>query len=118
MNLDVEKAEVSECYDQTSLRFDDIVGLRRPTSGRRRDAQDPQAAMSQAEIPSQHVAPREALDLALYVTDMTAQLEAMAVAAGLDVLAYFLGMAKAEADLYVRGNAQADGSEEDFAQVA
>jgi hypothetical protein len=39
-------------------------------------------------------------------------LEAMAVAARLDLLAYFLGMARAESDLFVRGNAQADGSGE------
>jgi hypothetical protein len=59
------------------------------------------------------VAPREALDVARYVTDMTAQLEAMAVAARLDLLAYFLGMAKAEGDMFVRGNAQAAGPEEE-----
>jgi len=64
----------------------------------------------QAEIPFHHVAPREALEVARYVTDMTGQLEAMAVAAHLDLLAYFLSMAKAEGDLFVRGNAQADGS--------
>jgi hypothetical protein len=56
------------------------------------------------------VAPREAIDVALYVTAMAEQLETMAVAARLDLLAYFLGMAKAEGDLFVRGNAQADGA--------
>ncbi len=49
------------------------------------------------------------LEVARYVTDMIAQLEAMAVAARLDLLAYFLSMAKAEGVLYVRGNGQADG---------
>jgi hypothetical protein len=39
---------------------------------------------------------------------MTAQLEAMAVAARLDLLAYFLGMAKAESEIYVRTNAAAE----------
>ena len=39
---------------------------------------------------------------------MTAQLEAMAVAAHLDLLAYFLGMAKAESELFVRTNAVAE----------
>lgn len=53
--------------------------------------------------------PREAIDVALYVTAMAEQLKTMAVAAGLDLLAYFLGMAKAEGDLFVPGNAQADG---------
>jgi len=32
---------------------------------------------------------------------MTAQLEAMAIAARLDLLAYFLGMARAESEIYV-----------------
>jgi hypothetical protein len=47
----------------------------------------------------------EALDVARYITDMTAQLEAMAIAARLDLLAYFLGMARAESEIYVRTNA-------------
>ena len=32
-----------------------------------------------------------------YIADMTAQFESMAAAAGLDLLAYFLAMARAEA---------------------
>ena len=64
----------------------------------------------QAEVPSDHFAPREALEVARYVTDMTVQLEAMAVAARLDLLAYFLGMAKAEGNLFIRDNAQANFS--------
>jgi hypothetical protein len=47
---------------------------------------------------------QEALDVARYVADITAQLEAMAIAARLDLLAYFLGMAKAESELFVRTN--------------
>jgi len=39
---------------------------------------------------------------------MTAQLEAMAIAARLDLLAYFLGMARAESELFVRTNAVAE----------
>jgi hypothetical protein len=50
----------------------------------------------------------EALDVARYITDMTAQLEAMAIAAHLDLLAYFLGMARAESEIYVRTNAVAE----------
>lgn len=46
-----------------------------------------------------------AIDVARYIADMTAQLEAMANAAHLDLLAYFLGMAKAESELYARTNA-------------
>lgn len=58
---------------------------------------------------SESVTTRESLDVAGYVSDMTAQLEAMALAAGLDLLAYFLGMARSEADLFVRTNARPDG---------
>jgi hypothetical protein len=64
----------------------------------------------QAEVPSHDVAPREALEVARYVRGMTAQLEAMAVAARLDLVTYFLGMARAETDLFVRANARTDGS--------
>ena len=46
-----------------------------------------------------------AIDVARYIADMTAQLEAMATAAHLDLLAYFLGMAKAESELFARTNA-------------
>ena len=64
----------------------------------------------QVEATSHHVAPKDAVEVARYVTDMTAQLEAMAVAARLDLLAYFLGMAKAEGNLFIRDNAQANFS--------
>ena len=86
---------------------------RRKRAGRGRDARDPQGPATMHADPSVRIAPREALDVARYVTDMTAQLEAMAVAARLDLLAYFLGMAKAEGDLFVRGNSQADGPTEE-----
>jgi hypothetical protein len=45
---------------------------------------------------------REALDVARYITGMTAKLEAVANAARLDRLVYFLGMAKAESEIFVR----------------
>jgi hypothetical protein len=48
-----------------------------------------------------HVGHQEALEVARYVTDMTTQLEIMAVAARLEVLAYFLRMARMEGDLLV-----------------
>jgi hypothetical protein len=56
---------------------------------------------------------RKALDVARYVTDMTAQLEAMAIASHLDLLAYFLGMARAESELFVRTNAAPEADRED-----
>ena len=44
----------------------------------------------------------ESLDIVRYIADMTAQLEGMAIAGHFDMLAYFLGMAKAESELLVR----------------
>jgi hypothetical protein len=57
--------------------------------------------------PSPGEATGEALEIARYVADMAAQLEAMSAAAELDLLAYFLGMAKAEAELFVRTTIEA-----------
>jgi hypothetical protein len=45
--------------------------------------------------------------VALYIADMTAQLESMATAAGLDLLAYFLAMARAESEAASREGAGA-----------
>jgi len=42
-------------------------------------------------------------DVARYIADMTAQLAAMARAADLDLLAYFLNMANAESESIARG---------------
>jgi hypothetical protein len=63
---------------------------------------------------------REALDVARYITDMTAQLEAMAIAGRLELLAYFLGMAKAESEIFVRTNAvaEAERADEDSYEAA
>jgi hypothetical protein len=71
----------------------------------------------QAELPFHHVAQREAVGVARYVTDMTAKLEAMAIAARLDLLAYFLSMVKAEGDSFIRGNDQADGSRAESGEI-
>ncbi len=75
---------------------------------------DPRRFAMPAEIPSHSAAPPEALEVARFVTDMAAQLEALALAARLDLLAYFLSMAKTEGDLFVRSNAQADGSRVEY----
>ena len=61
-----------------------------------------------AELPLHSAAPLNAFEVVRYVTDMATQLEAMAVAARLDNLAYFLAMAKMEGDLYARNAGQAD----------
>jgi hypothetical protein len=51
---------------------------------------------------------RDPLDVAPYLADLVAQLEAMAIAAHLDQVAYLLGMAKAEIEISVRVNAVAE----------
>jgi hypothetical protein len=61
---------------------------------------------------------REALDVARYITEMTAQLEAMSIAARLDLLAYFLGMARAESELFVRTNTVAEAEFEAEAETS
>ena len=69
-----------------------------------------------ANDPSHRAVTHEALDVARYITDMTAQLEAMAIAGRLDLLAYFLGMARAESEIYVRTNAVAEAERVDEQQ--
>ena len=55
-----------------------------------------------ADDPSRMAVTRETLDAARYIIDMTTQLEAAAITARLDRLAYFLGMAKLESEIFVR----------------
>jgi hypothetical protein len=54
----------------------------------------------QAAFPSSGSSDKTAV--AGYITDMTAQLESMATAAGLDLLAYFLARARAEGETSAR----------------
>jgi hypothetical protein len=63
---------------------------------------------------------REALDVARYIAGMTAELEAVALAARLDQLGYFLGMAKAESEIFVRtyGAPEAERAEEESDEPA
>jgi hypothetical protein len=70
-------------------------------------------SLRKASDSSYRAATPEALDVARYITDMTAQLEAMAIASRLDLLAYFLGMARAESEIYVRTNAVAEAGRAD-----
>ena len=72
----------------------------------------PTTVSGRVDDPSRGLVSRKSLDVARYVADMSAQLEAMALAADLDLLGYFMGMARAEADLFVRTNAAA-GDERD-----
>ena len=50
-----------------------------------------------------------------YFRDMTSQLEAIAKAANLDLVAYFLGMARCETELFVRRAAEAEARATDAA---
>ena len=84
------------------------VGFPRRKRGDGRAGKSAPVRPLRANDPSHGVVTREALDVARYITDMTAQLEAMAIAAHLDKVAYFLGMAKAESDISVRINAVAE----------
>ena len=81
-------------------RMAEEVGFlrRKPGGGRGGKRAPPRGA----DDPSHWAVTREVLDVARYITDVTAQLEALAIAAHLDLLAYFLGMAKAEGEILVR----------------
>ena len=71
-----------------------------------------------ADKPS-HVAVtrEEELDAARYIAGMTAKLEAVAIAARLDRLVYFLGMAKVESEIFVHTHG-AEGAEEESDESA
>jgi hypothetical protein len=64
--------------------------------------------------PSHGAVTREVLDVARYIAGMTAKLEAVAITARLDRLVYFLGMAKAESEIFIRtyGAPEAERAEE------
>ena len=63
----------------------------------------PARSPRRADDPShQAVTREEELDAARYIAGMTAKLEAVAIAARLDRLVYFLGMAKVESEIFVR----------------
>jgi hypothetical protein len=76
------------------------AGFRKHNTGKSAPARSPR----RADDLSCEAVTQETLDLARYITNVTAQLEAKAIAARLDLLAYFLGMAKAESEIFVRIN--------------
>src|SRR5580692_7546212 len=78
---------------------------------RRAERSAPARSPRRADDPSHGAVRREALDVARYITGMTAKLEAVAIAARLDRLVYFLAMAKAESEIFVRtyGTERAEG---------
>ena len=78
----------------------------------------PARSPRRADDPShQPVTREEELDAARYIAGMTAKLEAVAIAARLDRLVYFLGMVKAESEIFVRTYG-AEGAEEESDESA
>jgi hypothetical protein len=77
----------------------------------------PARSARRADDPSYGAVTREALDVARYIADMTAKLEAVAIATRLDQLVYFLGMAKVEGEIFVRtyGAKRADEASDESA---
>jgi hypothetical protein len=70
--------------------------------GAKRHNEDRRRSVVDAPSPSlDHTAGRAA-EVARYIADMTGQLESMAIAANLDLLAYFLAMARAESESSAR----------------
>ena len=94
---------------RTRKRGDGRVGKSAPARSPRR-----------ADDPSHGAVAREALDVARYITGMTAKLEALAISARLDRLVYFLGMAKAESEIFVRthGVPEAERAEDESNEPA
>lgn len=80
----------------------------------------PTRSPRRTDDPSQGPATGEALTVARYVADMTAQLEAMAIEARLDHLAYFLAMANLESERFIRTNdvREAERAEEESNEPA
>ena len=72
----------------------------------------PARSPRRADDPSHGAVRREALDVARYIAGMTAELEAVAIAARLDRLVYFLGMAKVESEIFVRTHGAERAEEE------
>ena len=67
--------------------------------------------MPETRLPHANVPPGQMLDTAHFVCGLTAHLEAMAKAAGLPVLAYFLGVAKGEGETFIRSASPSEGHE-------
>jgi hypothetical protein len=81
---------------------EEVGFLRHKPGGGRGGKRAPPRSPRRAHDPSHRAVTREVLDVARCITDVTAQLEALAIAADLDRLAYFLGMARAESETSVR----------------
>jgi hypothetical protein len=89
---------------------------RRPRDGRAGKSAPPRSPR-RADDPSRVAVTRKAFDVARYIAGMTGQLEAEAIAAHLDRLAYLLAMAKVESEIisrmYFGPEAEGAGEESD-----
>ena len=97
-------------------RMAEEVGfLRHKPGGGRGGKRAPPRSPRRADDPTDGAVTPEVLDVARYIASMTAQLEAVAIAARVDLLAYFLGMAKAESEIFVRtyGAPEAERAEDE-----
>ena len=81
---------------------EEVGFLRHKPGGGRGGKRAPPRSPRRADDPSHGAVTREVLDVARDIAGMTAQLEAVAIAARLDRLVYFLRMAKAESEIFVR----------------
>ena len=102
-----------------SYRIAAQVGFMKPKREGGRGARSaPAKSPRRPDKPSHRVVtPEEELDAARYIAGMTAKLEAVASAARLDRLVYFLGMAKVESETFVRTHG-AEGAEEESGESA
>ena len=92
------------------------VGFMKPKRGDgRAGTSAPARSLRRTDDRSHGAVTREEFDAARYIAGMTAKLEAVANAARLDRLAYFLGMVKAESETFVRtyGGPEAKRAEEE-----
>jgi hypothetical protein len=97
------------------------AGFMKPKRGDGRAVRSaPARSPRRADDQSHGAVTREELDAARYIADMTAKLEAVAIAARLDPLVYFLAMAKAESETFVRtcGVPEAKRAEEESDEPA
>ena len=97
---------------------EEVGFLRHKPGGGRGGKRAPPRSPRRADDPSHGAVTREVLDVARDIAGMTAQLEAVAIAARLDRLVYFLGMVRVESEIFVRTHgAERAGAESDESAV-
>jgi hypothetical protein len=94
---------------------EEVGFLRHKPGGGRGGKRAPPKSPRRSDDPSHGAVTPEMLEVARYIASVTAQLEAVAIAARLDLLVYFLGMAKGESEIFVRtyGAPEAERAEDE-----